>query len=160
MYLSAWWAVLIYIFTRRQIWSFFKAMFGAYVRFKCNYAALRKSSDNKQQHSLDSGGLLEIRCEYDCQHHHKGGYWTCEINTFYKNFERFNSLKNTCTDSRSNIFLRACFLRWWATLRHVHIQGRNTTKKTMTCAFWYRHSQPLGRSQGYTEYLLMFQVHI
>jgi len=26
------------------------------------------------------------------------------------------------------------------TLRHVHIQGRNTTKKTMTCNFWYRHS--------------------
>jgi len=25
-------------------------MFGAYVRFKCNYAALRKSSDNQQQH--------------------------------------------------------------------------------------------------------------
>ena len=24
-------------------------MFGAYVRFKCNYAALRKSSDNHQQ---------------------------------------------------------------------------------------------------------------
>ena len=20
-----------------------------------------------------NGGLLEIRCEYDCQHHHKGG---------------------------------------------------------------------------------------
>jgi len=25
-------------------------MFGAYVRFKCNYAALRKSSHNQQQH--------------------------------------------------------------------------------------------------------------
>jgi len=30
-------------------------MFGAYVRFKCNYAGLRKSSDNQQPHSLDSG---------------------------------------------------------------------------------------------------------
>ena len=30
-------------------------------------------------YSLDSGGLLEIRGEYDGQHHHKGGYWTCEI---------------------------------------------------------------------------------
>jgi len=27
-------------------------MFGAYLRFKCNYAALRKSSVNQQQHSL------------------------------------------------------------------------------------------------------------
>jgi len=26
------------------------------------------------------------------------------------------------------------------TLRHVHIQGLNTTKKTMTWNFWYRHS--------------------
>jgi len=25
-------------------------------------------------------------------------------------------------------------------LRHVHIQGWNTTKKTTTCNFWYRHS--------------------
>jgi len=25
------------------------------------------------------------------------------------------------------------------TLRHVHIQGRNTTKKMMTCNFWYCH---------------------
>ena len=30
----------------------FYAMFAAYVRFKCNYAALRKSSDNQQQHLL------------------------------------------------------------------------------------------------------------
>ena len=58
-------------------------MFGAYVRFKCNYAALRKSSDNQQQHSLDSGELFEIRCEYDCQHHHKGGYWTFFVLAFY-----------------------------------------------------------------------------
>ena len=56
-------------------------MFGAYARFKCDNAALRKSSDNQQQqkvYSLDIGGLLEIRCEYDSQHHHKGKYWTCE----------------------------------------------------------------------------------
>ena len=23
--------------------------------------------------------ISEIRCECDCQHHHKGGYWTCGI---------------------------------------------------------------------------------
>jgi len=27
-----------------------------------------------------------------------------------------------------------------ATFRHVHIKGRNTTKKTMTCNFWHRLS--------------------
>jgi len=27
-------------------------MFGAYVRLKCNFAALRRSSDNQQQHLL------------------------------------------------------------------------------------------------------------
>jgi len=30
-----------------------------------------------------------------------------------------------------------------ATLRHVHIQGRNTTKKPTTCNLWYCHSQSL-----------------
>jgi len=27
-----------------------------------------------------------------------------------------------------------------ATFIHVQIQGRQTTKKTMTCNFWYLHS--------------------
>ena len=55
-------------------------MFGAYVRFKCNYAALKSLRIiSSNTYSLDSGGLLEIRGEYDCQHHHKGGYWTCEL---------------------------------------------------------------------------------
>jgi len=27
-------------------------MFGAYVRFECNYVALRKSSDNPKQHLI------------------------------------------------------------------------------------------------------------
>jgi len=27
-------------------------MFGAYVQFKCNYAALKKSLDNQKQHLL------------------------------------------------------------------------------------------------------------
>ena len=66
------------------------------------------------------------------------------------------------------VFLRACLLRWWATHRHVHIQDRNTTKKTMTCHCWYRHSQRLGRSQVYTElsshvsvtYLVGFIFHL
>ena len=80
-------------------------------------------------------------------------------NKVYQDFGKFNSLRNTLTDSRSNMSLfRACFLRWWATLRHVHIQGQNTTKKTITCNFWYRHLQRLGRYMQ--SYLLMFQLHI
>ena len=70
-------------------------MFGAYVRFKCNYAALRKSSDNQLQLLLG-------------QHHHKGEYWTFGL-WFIRIFGKFNSLRNT------------------QTLRHVHIQSRNTT---------------------------------
>ena len=109
-------------------------------------------------YSLDSGGLLEIRCEYDCQHHHKGGYWTCEI--------RLIRILESLTIwiillrivGQIWVFLRACFLLWWATLRHVHIQGRNTTKMTMTCNFWYRHSQPVGRSQVYIK--LSFHVSV
>ena len=101
----------VYILYTAAYLEFLKRCLGAYLRFKCNYAALRKSSDNQQQHSLDSGELFEIRCEYDCQHHHKGGYWTCEINKFYQDFGKFNSLKNTRTDSRSNMSLSSCFLR-------------------------------------------------
>ena len=38
-----------------------------------------------------------------------------------------------------SFFVLACYVDE-ATLTHVWIQGRNTTKKTMTCNFWYRHS--------------------
>jgi len=38
------------------------------------------------------------------------------------------------------VFLRVYFYVDEVTLRRVHIQGRNTTKKTITCNFWYRHS--------------------
>ena len=39
------------------------------------------------------------------------------------------------------VFLRACFLRWWNnTWTCAHTRWRNTTKKTMTCNFWYCHS--------------------
>ena len=100
-------------------------MFGSYVRFKYNYAALRKSSDNQQQHLLI------------------GQQWIIG-NTMW-------IWLSTSSQRRILDFLRACFLRWWATLRHVHIQGWNTTKKTMTCDGWYHHSQPLQRSHVYTE---------
>jgi len=123
-------------------------MFGTYIRFKCNYAALRKSSDNQQQH-------------------HKGGYWTCGIR-FIRILESLIAWRILLrTVGQIWVFLRACFSRWWATLRHVHIRGRNITKKKMTCNFWYRHSQPLGRLQVYIElsshvsvpYLVCFSIY-
>ena len=83
----------------------FKATFGAYVQ--C-YNALRTSSHNQQQH-LESGGFSEKRCEYDCQYHHNGGNLTCGIR-FYQDFGMFNSLRNTLTDSRSNMSLSLCLL--------------------------------------------------
>jgi len=43
-------------------------MFGANVRFKCNYAALKKSSDNQQQHLL-----LAVK------------YWKYDVNMTYIN---------------------------------------------------------------------------
>jgi len=61
-------------------------------------------------YSLNSGGLLEIGCEYDCQHHHKAGYWSCGIRFIDLNFGKFNSLRNTLTDSRSNISISLCLL--------------------------------------------------
>jgi len=85
-------------------------MFGAYVRFKCNYAALRKSSDNQQQHlhlvqrwiigntmwkwlsTSSQMRILEL-CNKD-----------------YQDFGKLNSLKNILTDSRSNMSLSSSLL--------------------------------------------------
>jgi len=56
-------------------------------------------------------------------------YWNFAMKD-YKEFRKFNSIANTLTNSRSNMSPLD-----EATLRHVHIQSRNTTKKTMTCNF-------------------------
>jgi len=140
----------VYIFTRRHIWSFkrcLERMYDLNVTMQ-HQGSLRIISSNT--YSLDRGGILEIRCEYDCQHHHKGGYWTCELR-FIRNLESLTVWRILLQAvGQKWVFLRACFLRWWATLRHVHIQGRNTTTKTMTCNYWYHHSQLLQRSQVYT----------
>ena len=39
--------------------------------------------------------------------HHKGGYW---CNKDYQDFGKFNSLRNTLTNSRSNVSLSSCLL--------------------------------------------------
>ena len=135
-------------------------MFGAYVRFKCNYAALRKSSDNQQQHLFLEqrwiiGNSMWIWLSTSSQRR------ILDLgNKVFQDSGKLNSLKRESV--KKWVFLRACFLSWWATLTHVH-----TTKKTMICNFWYRHSQPLGRSQVYTElsshvsipYLVRFNIY-
>ena len=75
--------------------SFKRCLERIQVRLKCNFAALRKSSDDQQQH---------------CQHHHKAGYWSCGIRFIDLNFGKFNSLRNTLRDSRSNISISLCLL--------------------------------------------------
>jgi len=51
----------------------------------------------------------------------------------YQGFWMFNQLRYTITDIKLWNFLRVYVDE--ATLRHVHIQGRNTTQKAMTCTF-------------------------
>ena len=85
-------------------------MFGAYVRFKCNYAALRKVTDNQQQHLLLGqrwiiGNMMWIWLSTSSQRRILD-LW----NKVYQDFGKFNSLKNTLTDSRSNMSLSSCLL--------------------------------------------------
>jgi len=80
-------------------------MVGAYVRFKCNYAALRKSSDNQQQHLLlvqqwIIGNTMWIWLSTSSQTR-IFDLW----NKVYHAFGKFNSLKNTLTDSLSSCLL-------------------------------------------------------
>ena len=58
-------------------------------------------------------------------------------NKDYQDFGKYNNLRITLTHSVSNMSLSSCLLVYVdkATLRHVHIQCRNTTQKTMTSNF-------------------------
>jgi len=89
-------------------------------------------------YSFDSGGLSEMWCECDCHHSSLRrilDLWSKD----YQDFGKFNSLRNTQSVKYESLFALAYYVDE-ATLRHVHIPGRNKTKKTMTCIFWYRHS--------------------
>jgi len=59
-------------------------------------------------------------------------------NTDYQDFGKFNSLGNT-SDYEKSVKYESFFVFTFyvneATLRHVQIQGRSTTNKTMTCNF-------------------------
>ena len=63
----------------RHIWSFkrcLERMYDLNVTMQ-RLGSLRIISSNT--HSLESGELLEIRCECEWQPLHNGEYWTCEI---------------------------------------------------------------------------------
>ena len=106
----------VYIFTRRHFLSFkqcLERMYDLNVTMQ-HWGRLWIISSNT--YSLDSGGLLEIRCECDCQHHHKGGYWNCGLGL--SGIWKVNSLRNTLTDSQSNMSLSLCLL---FTLMNQHL---------------------------------------
>jgi len=54
--------------------------------------------------------------------YHKEGYWNCAMKD-YQDFSKF----------KYESFFVLAFYVDEATCRHVHIQGRNTTKKAMPC---------------------------
>ena len=76
-------------------------------------------------------------------------------NKDYQNFGKFNSLGNTLTNIRSNMSLSSCLLFYVdeVTLRHVHIQGRNTTFDIAIHNHYKDRRYLLG-------YLLIFQFRI
>jgi len=106
------------------------------LRHAAPYAALRKSSDNQQQHLLLGQRWIIGNTMWKWLSTSSQRRILDLWNKVYQDFGKFNSLRNTLTDSRSNMSLSSCLL---------------FTLMTMTCNFWYRHSQPLGRSQVYTE---------
>ena len=108
-------------------------MFGAYARFKCNNAALRKSSDNQQQHLL------------------LGQRWIIGNTMVYQDFGKFNSLKNTLTDSRSNMSLSLCLLFTLMSNTQICTHTRSKhNKEDDDLQLFISPLQPLGRSQVYT----------
>ena len=80
-------------------------MFGDFsdVGFKWNYEALRKSSDNLQQHLF----LSQQRIIGHMMWMWRGILELCNIKD-YQYFGKFNSLRNTLTNGRSNMSLSSC----------------------------------------------------
>ena len=83
-------------------------MFGAYIRFKCNYAALKNSSDNQQQHLFlgqrwTIGNTMWMWLSTSSQRRILNF-----LNNVYQDFGKFISLRNILTDSRSNMSLSLC----------------------------------------------------
>ena len=65
--------------------------------------------------------------------HYKGGYWNCAIR-IVRILDSLREYSYGQSVKYESFFVLAFYVDE-AALRHVHIQGRNTTKKTMTCHF-------------------------
>jgi len=58
-------------------------MFGAYIRFKCNYVAFRKSSDNQKQHLfIGQRRIIGNNVNVTVIIHHIEGHWNCAIRIY------------------------------------------------------------------------------
>ena len=131
-------------------------MFGAYVRFKWNYVALRKFSDNQQQHLFLGqrwilGNMMWMWQKEDT------GLWEIGLSGFWK----FNSLRNTLTNSRLNVSLSLCLL---FTLMKQHLDMCTYKVVTKQRRQWLAtfdiaiHNRFKDR-RYLLGYLLMFQFH-
>ena len=144
-------------------------MFGAYVRFKCIYTALRKSSDNLQQHLFLGqrriiGNTMWIWLSSSSQRRILD-LW----NKVCPDFGKFNSLMNTLTDSRSNMSLSSSFLLTLMSNTYTCTHTRSKyNKEDDDLQLLISPSQPLGRSQVYTKlsshvsvpYLVHFNIYV
>jgi len=102
----------VYIFTRWHSCSFkrcLERMYDLNVTMQHQGSFLIISSNT---YSFDSGVILEKRCEYDCQHHRKGGYGTLRFIRILESLTAWRILLRTVNQIWA--FLCACFLRWWS----------------------------------------------
>ena len=106
-------------------------MFGAYVRFKWNFVALRKSSDNQPQHLFLGQRWIIVKTMWmwlsTSSQVRILGLWKKDYQDFGEQPEEYCLEHSVKYES--------------------FIQVETHQKKTVTCNFWYRHLQPLGRSQ-------------
>ena len=141
--LKRWWSVSSSVprlfMSYCMLWIAWVPRMGAYERFKWNCVALRKSSDNQKQHLfLGQRRISEIGCEYDC--HHSSQKRILAIRIILENLTAWGILLRTVGQICTSLYSCLLVTSMKQHLRHVHKQGRNTTKKTMTCNVWYPHS--------------------
>ena len=151
------WSAVYTFFTRRgHIWSFKRCLERIY---DLNVTMQHKGSIrviSSNTYTLYSGGLLEIRCEYDCQHDHKGGYWTCGIR-FIRILESLTAWRILLrTVGQIWAFLNVYLLRWWSNTYKVGTQQRRRWLATFDTAIHNRYKY----RRYLLGYLLLFQFRI